>query len=385
MVIANWFGLMTVGIALLRIAIVWRVRRPSPLHYWMLALVGWSALSLLWTVDWNTTVTRVGTYVQLLFLVWLIWESALTEARVRSLLQSYVLGALVTSGLTIYNFVVGRTSAMLAADQGLNMWETSRYSISGLNANDLGLILALSIPMAFYLLVTGKGPWVKMLCWLQVIAGMITILLTASRGSLVAALVGFAMLPLTLRRLPRWHRLASLAACLGLLACAAYLVPSTSWRRILRFESEISEGTLTHRTLLWTAGMEAFRDRAFLGTGAGAYGVTIFHTADFAYTTGNAANAVAHNTFLSILVELGVIGALLLFGLLASIFYCAFRMRYVERCLWITLLLTWAVGVSALTWEYRKPTWLLFGLVAAHAFSRRPTGPALARPARERR
>jgi O-antigen ligase len=233
--------------------------------------------------------------------------------------------------------------------------------------------------MAFYLLVTTKGPWVTLLCWLQVIAGMVTILLTASRGSLVAALAGFGMLPLTLRRLPRWHRMASLAACLGLFACAAYLVPDTSWSRILRFESEVSEGTLTHRTLLWAAGMEAFRDRAFLGVGAGAYGVTIFRAADFAYTTGNAANAVAHNTFLSVLVELGVIGALFLFGLLASIFYCALRMRYVERCLWITLLLTWAIGVSALTWEYRKPTWLLFGLAAAHAFSRQLTSPARVR------
>jgi hypothetical protein len=46
-------------------------------------------------------------------------------------------------------------------------------------------------------------------------------------------------------------------------------------------------------------------------------------------------------------------------------------MRYIERCLWISLLLTWMIGVSALTWEYRKPTWLLFSLLAAHVYSRR--------------
>jgi O-antigen ligase len=384
LVIENWFGLMAIGLVALRIAIAWQVRKPSPLHYWMLALVGWSALSVLWTMDWDSTVTRTGTYIQLLMLAWVIWESARTEIRVRGLLQSYVLGALVSSGLTIYNFLLGRTAAQLAADQGIDVWETSRYSIAGLNANDLGLMLALSIPMAFYLLVTQTGTAVKLLCWLQVMAGMVTILLTASRGSLVAALVGFTMLPLTIKRLPRWHRFASLAACLGLLAWAVYMVPQTSWSRIFRFESEISEGTLTHRTLLWAAGIDAFRDRAFLGVGAGAYGLTVYHAADFAYTTGNAANAVAHNTFLSVLVELGVIGALLLLGLLAGIFYCALRMRYLERCLWITLLLTWSVGVSALTWEYRKPTWLLFGLVAAHVFSRRITNHAPVRAVPER-
>jgi len=48
----------------------------------------------------------------------------------------------------------------------------------------------------------------------------------------------------------------------------------------------------------------------------------------------------------------------------------------VRRVCWLPLvaavaaiLLTGSRG--ALTWEYRKPTWLLFGLLAAHAYSRR--------------
>ena len=111
----------------------------------------------------------------------------------------------------------------------------------------------------------------------------------------------------------------------------------------------------------------------FLGVGSGAYGFTILKVADFSYMQGRAANAVAHNTFLSVLVELGVVGAALLLALLASMLYCAIRMRYLERCLWISLLLTWMIGVSALTWEYHKPTWLLFGLLTAHVYSRPAT------------
>jgi len=42
-----------------------------------------------------------------------------------------------------------------------------------------------------------------------------------------------------------------------------------------------------------------------------------------------------------------------------------------ERHFWITLLLTWSVGVSSLTWEYSKPTWFLFGVLAAHVYARR--------------
>jgi len=291
-----------------------------------------------------------------------VWELISSQELVRGLLQSYVIGALVASVMTLYNFATGQTAAQLAAAEGIERWETSRYSVSGVNENDLGVILALSVPIVFYLLVSQKSALMKLSCWLQLVAGFTAIFLTASRGALVAAIIGLAMFPLIVLRLRRRQKLVSLAACAGLIACAVYLVPSTSWERIAEFTSEISGGTLTHRTLLWAAGLSVFRDHPFLGVGAGAYGLSILRMVDIPF--------VAHNTFLSVLVELGVGGALLLLGLLGCLFYCAFRMRYLERCLWVTLLLTWMAGVSALTWEHRKPTWLLFGLLAAHAYSR---------------
>jgi O-antigen ligase len=363
LVLATWIGIVLFGIATMRILVTRQTRKPSLLHCWMLAFVGWIVLSILWTTDRDVTIARIGTYFQLLALVWLVWELVSSQELVQGLLQSYVIGALVASLMTLYNFLNGRTAAQLAAEEGIERWETSRYSVFGVNENDLGVILALSIPIIFYLLVSQKSALMKLICWLQLIAGFTAILLTASRGSLVAAVIGLAMFPLTLSRLPRWQRAVSLGACAGLVACAVYMVPSTSWERIAEFTSEISGGTLTHRTVLWAAGLSVFRDHPFLGVGAGAYGPSILRMVDIPY--------VAHNTFLSVLVELGVSGALLLAGLLGCLFYSAVRMRYLERCLWITLLLTWAAGVSALTWEYRKPTWLLFGLLAAHAYSRR--------------
>jgi len=364
LVLGTWIGLLAVGVMALRTAVTWRRRILSPLHYWMLSLVAWSALSIFWTLDWDSTVTRVGTYLQVLTMVWLIWELAVTEGRIVGLLQAYVFGALVASIGTIYNFMAGHTAAQLASTiPGKVVWETYRYSFAYLNEDDLGLVLAINIPMVFYLLASRKGSLVKLLCWLQLVAGVAAILLTGARGALVAAIASLAMLPLTVFRLPRWQRVVSLTACACLLACSLCLVPRSSWARILQFAQEASGGTLTHRTTIWAAGLEAFRDHAFLGVGAGAYGPTILRVVDVPY--------VAHNTFLSVLVELGVIGALLLFALLASFYYCVKQMRYLERCLWMTLLLTWTVGVSALTWEYRKPTWFMFGLLAAHVYSRR--------------
>jgi hypothetical protein len=34
-----------------------------------------------------------------------------------------------------------------------------------------------------------------------------------------------------------------------------------------------------------------------------------------------------------------------------------------ERALWAVVLAAWTVGVSTLTWEHYKPTWLIMALV----------------------
>jgi len=75
------------------------------------------------------------TYLQLLVMAWVDlgkWQSR--QARVLGLLQAYITGALFSSGITIYNFMTGHTAAQQAASWGKIEWETSRYSIYGINA-----------------------------------------------------------------------------------------------------------------------------------------------------------------------------------------------------------------------------------------------------------
>jgi len=74
---------------------------------------------------------------------------------------------------------------------------------------------------------------------------------------------------------------------------------------------------------------------------------------------------VAHNTFLSIIVELGVVGFGIFACLLLMLIYAAIRLPVLGRSLWLVMLLTWALGASGMTWENTKPTWLIFGLLVA--------------------
>jgi hypothetical protein len=87
--------------AALRLLVIKTIRPFCPIHFLLLAFTTWVALSLFWTVDMESAITRLGTYGLLLLFFALIWELASTVARVRGLIISYVLGAAFASAGTI--------------------------------------------------------------------------------------------------------------------------------------------------------------------------------------------------------------------------------------------------------------------------------------------
>jgi O-antigen ligase len=358
-----WIGSVTFGIAVSRTLLISRVRKLSGVHLWMLGFVALSAISALWTIDSAQTNERIGTYSQLLIAVWLMWELAPSEARLLTLMQAYVWGNVILSALTIRNYAFGRTAPQLETALGTATWDEERYSVTGINENDLGLMLAVCLPLVFYLALRSKGTAAKLIAWIPFPLFVTAILLSGSRGSVVSAAIALMMLPLSFRYFSRSQRIVAGIACFGVVLCSLFLVHAEVWLRLQQFTAEVTEGTLTHRTVIWAAGLASFRDHPWLGIGSGAFPTAVLRLIDIPY--------VAHNTFLSILVELGIVGEFVWITMLACIAYCILRMRYLERCLWFLVLLSWSVGVMALTWEYNKTTWIVLALMLTHAYARR--------------
>jgi O-antigen ligase len=146
-----------------------------------------------------------------------------------------------------------------------------------------------------------------------------------------------------------------------LTAGAVQLAPKATRQRISTLGTEITKGTLHDRTRIWKAGLKAIKSAPIGGVGAAAYPDAVRPTLGVPPIPGH--EYVAHNAFLSVLVETGIIGFVLFGSALLVLGLFALVMHDAERALWIVVLLVWAAGVSTLTWEHRKPTWLLFALL----------------------
>src|SRR5258708_1855090 len=361
-------GMVTVGFGVLAIIERGKVRRPAPGHIVMALFVLLAALSYLWSLYPEGTLVETFSYIQLLAMVWLMWEWAGGVEEQMGLMQAYVFGSFISGIDTVYQFLSHQES------------DYQRYAGARLDANDLGLIMALSIPMSYYLLIENKG-WTAWVYRAHLILAGTTILLTASRGATLATLVALSIVRLTKARLTGRQRIALLLTVALLVYGALLFVPSSSWDRLSTVPSELEQGTLTGRTIIWRAGWEIFRVHPFLGIGANAFRLIVSRVlAEPIRLEEHDPAPPAHNTFLSVLVEQGVVGLALFCALLGVMALSLRALPPFQQRLWIVSLAVWVVGVSSLTWEMRKPTWFFFGLLMAQcgSLSRKRSVPSLA-------
>ena len=319
-----------------------RLRTPNAVLPLATVFVLWGGLSWVWSMARPDTVARFLTMAQLLGMLWLIWELCRTAAQQVRLIQAFTAGAAVSSVWTVARAVLNRQT------------NYRRYATAGFDPNDLGITLAIALSFALYLSVRTRGlaVWLGRLAAVALIAA---ILLTGSRAALVAALVNALFVPLAWRNTNWVQRASSIALVLLLIVGAVRLAPAATRRRLATLPEEATEGTLHDRTRIWKAGLHLFEKRPLLGIGLGAYPKAAYPELRIHYN--------AHNTFLSVLVETGVVGFAIWGLLLAALVWFAALLAARERALWFTALAVWGVAVLTVTWEHRKPTWLIFALI----------------------
>lgn len=346
--IARFLGIVAFaagGIAALRCR---PLRKPNAALLLAALFVIWSAATWWWSLDAFATQRRIRTFAELLAMFWLIWNSCRTPERQQNLMQAYVLGATAASCLAFWRYFHNRQTYYL------------RYAAGGFDPNDFGLVLATSVPLALYLALTHTGlrRWVYLAIVPTVISAVV---LTASRASLVATFVALTFSLVVWRAADRTFRTVSLALIAGLGLSLVHFAPAPQRNRLATITKEVTTGTLHDRTRIWKAGLKAFKQHPILGVGSGAYPKATEpwlgkpKVAGFQY--------VAHNTFLSVLVESGLIGFGIFALLVGTVLFFIWTMAPLERWLWLVVAGSWTAGVLTLTWEHYKPTWLILSMI----------------------
>ena len=342
-----------------------QVRRWHPLHLVALMFIIWTGGELFFIHSGQRLPYKFTTYVQLFLVLWIVWEIASTGPRLLGLMMAYVFGGYVAAlaTLMLYRQAAGQMKRFAAVES---------------DPNSLAMTLALALPMAWYLGMTYRNPLLRWICRGFLAVGLVAIGLTASRGGMVAATMALMIVPLTMTKLSPGRLIAAVAmlALSGVLA-AAY-IPDKIVERLATTGTEVEDLSLGGRFKLWKAGVNALAERPIIGYGAG------FWRAAVAPWLGPNPQ-VAHNSFLSVAVETGIVGLLLYLGMFFAVFLALMRLPSFERRFGLVLLATLVVTMLPLSWDDQKSVWfvlaVLLGLTQAYGVVR-PRHAAVAPQAR---
>jgi O-antigen ligase len=341
-IITRATGGVALGLALLAVVISGRLRRWQGLHIAAMLFVLSATLNLLVFHASLRLPLKFYTYIQLFVVLWIMWELAPSWSKMIWLMTAYVLGAYVAA---IGQVMVYRHSA----------GDITRYTVGG-DANDLAMGLALALPMAWYLGMAHRRRLLKWICRGYIPVGLMGVALTGSRGGMIVAMAGLLFVPFSMTRLTP-GRLAMAIATLGLAATLAVAyIPDRIVERLASTTTEVQDLRVGGRFKLWVGGIKAFSIQPWWG-----YGTAGFKGAIYPYLGD--ATQVAHNSYISVLVEEGLVGFTCFAAMLLSVLRAVLRLPRLERRYALVQYCALGLAMTPLTWEDSKVAWFMMAVL----------------------
>jgi O-antigen ligase len=325
-----------------------RLRRPSVFLALGAAFTLWAIASVFWSVAPSSSVGRASTYAQLLAMTWLFWQVVKDNQRQRLVMQMYVLGCYVAAAAVAIAFLTSGPAEGAIRYTGLNE-EDQNY---------LAARLVLAMPMAWLLVLRGGRSSLRLLNLAYLPLCLLVVGLTASRGALLMSVVALLTIPFTLSALALWKRVLLVAVLsLGVFMVSTVL-PEGNIARLAETPDRIAEGRFTAREHIWRAGLQVFLSEStpvLTGLGSGTFRQAVQPELGTARSS--------HNAYLSVLVELGLVGIVLFLAMLFVALGPMTTLPAPERWAFLFLGLALLVAMSSLNWDYERPTWFVLALL----------------------
>jgi len=329
------------------------------LAYLLVAFVAWGAVSTSWATEpalAQSGALRLGLVVILVFVV---FSALRTRRDLEIVAWAYLSGAFLVS--------------LVALATGSN--KAGRLALGELDPNGLAAALAAAVMLALFLLWGTMRSAVRVLLLGFLLTYAIAIVLSESRAGLVALGIA-AVVAIVVGGELRWRMLATITIVAGL-GIGYYVVVAPAEIRD-RAASTISAPREV-RLDTWAIAVQMAEDNPVLGVGLGN-----FEVVEVGYLAGelnlfsarkiHALPLAAHNTYLEVLSELGVVGlALFAAVILAAAVPALGAIRYREvRAVAVTtsqgLVIAFVVLLVAyffVSGTYAKQIWLFLGVIAA--------------------
>ena len=312
----TWFvGAGAAGLLLFAGVVGRRLKAPPVSARWWIAFTCWAAASWLWALNPSTAARQLPTLCAFLVLYIAAACIQISEKEIQWTVALATIGGLVASAVTVYQFYQGRFYAEVTMRGSLTVGDREANP----NAFAVTLLFPLSITLVAFARAKRRSEQVGILIAMSLL--LFAIFLTMSRGALLATTI---MLIVFFYRYSRnWRRIAPI---LLILAFPALLMPSTFFQRI----REASETGGAGRINIWTAGFQVVKH--YFVIGAGLENFPVAYTGFAGYSPRFMGyERDAHNVFLAVISELGIIGLLLFLAAISSEFRAATRARQASR------------------------------------------------------
>lgn len=336
-------GILTTVVWLVAVLLEGKFRKLHTYHYIFFLFVLWNFASVFWSINPEKTLDRLLTYFQLCIFVILIWDIYSTPTLIRAGLQAYIFGAYISIINTIQNY---------SSNQA---FYSNRFSASGFNPNDLAIILVFGLPAAWYLVFDRKEmapshPLLKLVNILYLPAATFAIFLTASRAGIISVFIFIISFIISLFWMKLVYRWAIILFSVIFIFLIQLFIPQSTIDILQNKQLD-----LNGRSEIWRTGMTILTEHPFLGIGSNTFNLANTDT-----------RKVAHNIFLSLSAELGLIGLFLFLILMAVLFYSVLTLPRQDAIFWMTFLIIWTLGATTHNLETRKQTWLFMTLLVSY-------------------
>ncbi len=332
----------------------------------LVAFLAWSAISVLWAQSPSAALKSTERYALDLLLVPIVFWAVRERRHVVAIFGVFITGALLS---VLWGLTQGKVSGGAAAAQ------VGRLSGANVEANVLATLLIVCVVLAFALtLVLRDAPVARRFAAFAAVAALAAFFGTFSRGGLISlAVVVLAGCLYAGRGRPAFLALIVVVAIVG----AVFVSTDTSGT-----VSRITSTSTSGRSDIWKIGLRMVRANPVVGVGSGNYQIVepqYLNTEPGQILRGDLIVTTplpAHNIYLHILAEMGIIGLALFLTVLGLALRCAIRavslfrasgqrsLEILGRALVISLvgILTADFFVSD---QYSKQLWLLLALCPA--------------------